>query len=110
MLLSVLDVKVDETRSARDPIHSLPDLPYCDLIWSRLTTKSIAVADRAWTLYQSHSLAIISGVKVVSCNDWTHNVISPCSSWVVRGLIRTASRIPNTGGLYLAQSTRITEL
>jgi hypothetical protein len=95
MLLSVLVVKVDETQSVRDPIHSLPDLPYCDLIYRRLATKSIAVADRAWALYQSDSLAIISGEKVVSCNDWTGTIISSCGSCVVRGLIRTASRIPS---------------
>jgi hypothetical protein len=28
ILLSVLVVKVDESQSARDPIHPLPDLPY----------------------------------------------------------------------------------
>jgi hypothetical protein len=80
MLLLVLVVKVDETQSARDPIHSLPDLPYCDLIYSCFTTKSIAVTDRAWALCQSDSLAIISGEKAVSSNDWTGTVISSCGS------------------------------
>jgi hypothetical protein len=42
--------------------------------------------------------------------DWPHNVISLCGNWLVRSLERTASRIPNTSGLYLAQNPRMIEL